>query len=63
MNSYVVNFKDPATRSLAVEADGFDLPEEEWGHVLFYTGNEKDPTIVCTVDFGMILTIAMKPAQ
>ncbi len=63
MNSYVVNFKDPAARALALDADGFELPEDEWGHAVFYTGNEKDPTIVCTVDFGSILSIAVKPSQ
>ena len=61
-NTYTVSFKDAALRNVVYEADGFSPPEdEEWGHVLFYTGDERDPTIIASVSYAAVLAISKQP--
>lgn len=63
MNDYIVNLKDPAARPVAISADGFEFPEDEWGHLLFYTGTEKDPTVIHTISFDQVLSVVLQPQQ
>lgn len=64
MNTYIVRFQDQTIASVSVAADGCSLPEQEWEHILFYTGDDRDPDIVYSVAYPTVLSVTkQQPAS
>jgi hypothetical protein len=57
MKTFIVKFLDSSIPDRAVEADDFSWPDEEWGHILFYTTRDRNEEIVYTVAMERVFSI------
>jgi hypothetical protein len=63
VNTYTIKFADKTVPDKSLQADDFTFPESEWEHVIFYTGPERNETVVYTAAIGQIFSISVQAAS